>query len=192
MSTIQLIRGFRENHLRFFTLKGATALTRTSPGATAQILRRLAKEGIVVRLKRGVWANLLAPRLRLEEAIPFMTAPWTSYVSLYSALSEHGLIAEVPAKIYAVTGGRPMQISTPLGALSIHHLPPQTIWGFENHSTAEGFFPLAVPEKAWLDTLYLASVPRSPIRIPPFRHRPKFDEKKLKSFSRRWPFKAVP
>ena len=186
MSSIRLIRQLKENRLRVFTTQDAATLLEKSSGATCQLLRRLAKEKLVVNLKRGVWANLLAAELRLEEALPLLTHPWTSYVSLYSALSEHGLITEIPAQIYAVTGGRPGRLKTPLGSIRLHHIPPPTIWGFEMRKSP-GSFPLATPEKAYLDFVYLASVPRSPIRMPVFRHTPRWDRARLKEYLKKWP-----
>lgn len=187
MNATQLIQHFKKNNLRVFTTAGAITLTNSSAAATVKLLGRLAQDKIVLRLKKGVWVNLLSHSFRLEEALPFLTAPWPSYISLYSALSEYGWIAEIPTRIFAISGGRPVRFKTPLGEIDVHHLPPKAMWGFEMRISGEGSFPIAVPEKAYLDTVYLASIPRSPIRMPVFRHRPRFDKTVMKKFLRRWP-----
>lgn len=187
MNATQLIQHLKKNSLRVFTTAGAVTLTNSSPSTTVKLLGRLARDKILLRLKRGVWVNLLAPSFRLEEALPFLTAPWPSYVSLYSALSEHGLITEIPTRIFAASSGRPVRFKTPLGEIDVHHLPPKVMWGFEMRISGAGSFPIAIAEKAYLDTLYLASIPRSPIQRPIFRHRPKWKQKVIKDFLRRWP-----
>ncbi len=186
MTAARLIQKLRENRLRVFTTRTAATLLGVSPSAASQLLNRLAREKLLLRLKRGIWANLLAPSLRIEEAVPYLTDPWISYVSLYSALSEHGLIAEVPRQVYGVTAGRPGCWDTSLGRVSLHHIPADQVWGFEMKRTGDGSFPLATPEKAYLDTLYLASVPRSPIQKPPFRHPPRFDPKRMREYLKKW------
>jgi predicted transcriptional regulator of viral defense system len=123
------------------------------------------------------------------EAVPYLTAPWPSYVSLYSALSRHGLIEEIPQVIYAISAGRATRYKTPLGSYQIHHLPKHLIWGFKIEHSGQGAFPLAEPEKAFLDTAYLGLIPRSPLGMPYKRdHRWKLDPEKLTRYAKRFHF----
>lgn len=186
MAGVTLIRLLKESGLRLFTTQDAARLLKTRGANAAQLLRRMAQQKLVLRLKRGVWVNLLTPAFRLEEALPYWTHPWPSYVSLYSALAEQGLIAEIPQVIYGVSAGRGFHAKTPLGTLVVHHLPEEAVWGFELSPSGEGSFPLAEPEKALLDLVYLAGIPRSGIAFPRFRKKPSLDVKKLKAFASRW------
>lgn len=78
----------------------------------------------------------------------------TAYVSLQTALFQHGMIEQISAVIYAVTLARPRRVSTPLGTISFHRVPPQLFTGFDLLPDSEA--TLAAPEKALFDVLHLA------------------------------------
>src|SRR5437879_6411105 len=158
-----------------------------TPFAATHALRRLANDGILVYLKRGVWANQLFEDLDPLEAIPHLTAPWASYVSLYSALSRQGIIEEVPQASYGVTAGRPQKLTTPLGTFHIHHLPGHLIWGFNREPVGHAVLFMAEPEKALLDLAYLGLIPRSPLGLPYKRDRRwRLDPDKLAKYAKRF------
>lgn len=191
-SAADLIKTFRESRLRIFTTTDVRTLTGLKESAAAQALRRLSEKNLVAKLKRGVWTNELVNDLTPFEAVPFLTAPWPSYVSLYSALSEHGLVAEVPSICYAVSSGRPKNWRTSLGSFHIHHLPRELIWGYEMKRVGQATYPLADPEKAFLDQVYLALIPRSAIQLPIKRERRwNLDTKRLTSHAKRFHFSPL-
>src|ERR1019366_4794281 len=114
---------------------------------------------------------------------------WTAYVSLYSALSHHGLVEEVPQTVYGVTAGRAARYRTPLGMISLHHLPMHLVWGFRIEQIGSASYPIAEPEKAFLDLVYLGLIPRSPIGLPYKRGgRWALDRRKLAAYARRFQF----
>lgn len=165
---LHLIRG---HNLRLFTTADFITLTGMNPSAASQALRRLATHQLLTRFKRGLWVNRLIHSLNPYEVVPHLTAPWPAYISLYSALADYGIVEEIPHVIYAVSSNRPMQAQTPLGSFHIHHLPEHLIWGYEMKRAGEATFPLAEPEKAFLDLVYLALIPRSPLELPHKRSR---------------------
>ena len=185
----ELLKRLQDHDLRFFTTADVITLARQSPAAATHALRRLASQGLLVALKRGVWAVRFVESLDPMEAVPHLTSPWPGYVSLYSALSRYGLIEEVPHLIYAVSTVRTRRYQTPLGEFRIHHLPKELIWGFREEHSGRGSFPVAEPEKAFLDLAYLGLIPRSPLGLPYKRdHRWKLDLAKLKRYARRFQF----
>jgi predicted transcriptional regulator of viral defense system len=135
-----------------FDTRDAAALLRISSDNARMTLSRLAKQGFLMRLKRGRWAlvgkvsNLALPEL--------LTAPYPAYVSLQSALFHHGLIEQIPAVTYAVTLGRTRSVATPLGSISFHRMPPELFTGFVQAANDQA--KIATPEKALFDVLYLA------------------------------------
>ena len=132
--------------------RDVAALLQVSTSNATTILRRLAREGMIVHLSRGRWlVNQKIARLALPELI---SAPHPAYVSLQSALFHHGLIEQIPAVIYAVTPARPRRLRTPLGTISFHRMPPELFKGFELLSLSDA--KIATPEKALFDLLYLA------------------------------------
>ena len=134
-----------------FETRDISALLRVSPANASVLLSRLASRDFVRRLARGRWSIGMHPnREQLAEQV---AAPSPAYVSLQSALFRHGLIEQVPEMLYAVTLGRARRIRTPLGAVSLHRLPPALFGGYE---VATDGTKTATAEKALFDLLYLA------------------------------------
>ena len=149
-----------------FTTRQAATRLRVPNAHASVLLARLAAAGHLVRLRRGVWA---APGGVDPLALPeLLTAPFPAYVSLQSALYLHGMISQMPAVTYAVTLARTRRYTTPLGAVSLHHVQPTFFFGFEDHGDAGG--RLATPEKALVDFLYL-----TPARSKLFRALPELE-----------------
>jgi predicted transcriptional regulator of viral defense system len=135
-----------------FETRDAAAALHVTPANAHMILSRLARGGLLSHLSRGRWLqSSQVSRFAIPELI---SAPSPSYVSLQSALFQHGLIEQVPAVIYAVTLGRPRRVRTPAGVVSFHRLPPELFNGFEVEG-AEGSIKIATAEKALFDLLYL-------------------------------------
>jgi hypothetical protein len=150
-SAAGLLRLIQEHKLRFFRTGDVVTLSGLTTSAAAKALDRLATQGLLQKMKRGLWVRKNLEGLNPFEAVPFLTAPWPSYVSLYSALAHHGIVEEIPHVIYAVSAGRPSPMKTPLGQFFIHHLPAHLIWGFAMQREGSASYPL---------------IPRSPLGFP--------------------------
>jgi len=166
ISSAALIKVIQENRLRVFHTSDILSLAGMGHSAATQALRRMAAQGITARIKRGVWINRLADKLNTYEAVQFLREPWPAYVSLYSVLSDSGIVEEIPQVIYGVSSAPAKRYKTVIGEFHIHHLPPRLMWGFETRSIGSGSYLSAEPEKAFLDTVYLALIPSSRIRMP--------------------------
>lgn len=152
--------------------------------AATHTLNRLATAGLVQRIRHGLWATQLPlDPLLLPE---YLTAPFPSYVSLQSALFFHGLVSQIPNVIYVASLAQTRKVRTTLGTFSIHRLAPTFFGGYEIVKTSG--VCLATPEKALLDTLYLA-----PARSRLFAHLPEvelpehFDRDRMRYWVRRIP-----
>lgn len=117
----------------------------------SKILERLAETGHGLHLARSLW--VFPAQLNPLTLPEYLTAPLPSYISLQSALYYHSMISQIPSIIYAVSPARTRRFTTPLGTISIHHLPPDLFFGYAV-SGAEGL-KIATPEKALVDLLYL-------------------------------------
>jgi predicted transcriptional regulator of viral defense system len=134
------------------TTADAAAVLGVSGGAASQTLRRLAQSGLVTPVRKGLWALADAPDpLALAE---FVTAPYPSYLSLQTALYQHGMIEQIPSMIFLVSLARSGRIETGIGTYSVHHVQPAFFDGFE--SLPDSGIKLAVPEKALVDFLYFS------------------------------------
>ena len=102
---------------------------RLSSTATSHMLKRLGHAGLVTPLRKGVWALAERPdRLALAE---YVTAPYPAYLSLQSALYQHGMIEQIPSMIYLVSLARSARVDTALGTYSVHHVQPAFFDGFQ-------------------------------------------------------------
>ncbi len=134
--------------------------------AATQTLKRLAAEGLVTKIRHGLWA--IDPALDPLVLPEYLTAPLPSYVSFQSALYLRGMVSQVPEVIYVASLAQTRRVRTTLGAFSIHRLAPTFFGGYE--TLKESGVRLATPEKALLDTLYLG-----PTRSRMFAHLPEIE-----------------
>ena len=151
MNASEALSRLRELGVPLVTTADAVAVLKLSVPAASQTLRRLARVGLMVPVRKGLWAfdRDLDPLLVTES----LTAPYPSYVSLQTALHRHGMISQIPSIIYAVTLGRDRRVETPFGPYSFHHLPPELFGGWM--TPPRSGLKLATPEKALADYLYL-------------------------------------
>lgn len=133
------------------TRDAAVRLGRTE-SAASHLLRRLADAGLVRPVRRGLWA--LQPDVDPMQVAPWVTAPYPSYVSLWSALHAHGMLSQIPRETYVVSVGRAQRVETSLGILAVHHVAPEVFGGYE--TSADGV-AMATPTKAIFDLAYLSA-----------------------------------
>jgi predicted transcriptional regulator of viral defense system len=187
MTSIEIISLIKNHNLRIFTTADFITLSGSTETNATSALLRLTSKNLIVRIKRGVWVNKMISDLNPYEAVPFLRAPWPAYVSLHSALADYGVVAEIPHVIYAATSAMPRRYSTAIGEYRFHHLPRHLIWGFEIRQTGAGHYPVAEREKAFLDLIYLALTPRSPLQLPHKRGRGwDLDKRKLSVYAKRF------
>lgn len=149
-----------------FSTSDVAARLHVRSGHASVMLARLAASGQLVRLRRGVWT--LPGRVDPLALPEYLTSPFPAYVSLQSALYLHGMISQIPAVTYAVSLARTRHFTTPLGAVSVHHVQPTFFFGFEDAGRSGG--RLATLEKALVDFLYL-----TPARSNLFRALPELE-----------------
>jgi len=169
---------------RVVTTNDVTLALSMERSAATQTLKRLAAEGLLTKIRHGLWA--IDPALEPLVLPEYLTAPLPSYVSFQSALYLRGMVSQVPEVIYVASLAQTRRVKTALGAFSIHRLAPTFFGGYE---TLKGTgVRLATPEKALLDTLYLG-----PTRSRMFAHLPEieiprgFDRRKVQEWVARIP-----
>lgn len=134
-----------------FTTGDAALYLGLTLSATSRALARLSAAGLVLPVRHGLWSlDLRIDPLRLPE---HLTAPFPAYVSLQTALQLHGMISQIPQVVYVASLAPTRRIRTRIGVYSVHRLTPTFFGGF---TTSPGGVRLATPEKALVDSLYLA------------------------------------
>jgi len=158
------------------TTRDAAVVWGTTLPTAVRTLTRLAKSGLVVKIRQGIW------QLGREPAdptfvLPVLTNPYPSYVSGWNALSQHGMIEQIPRGIFAVSLDRPKIVDTEVGQFEIHHLHPDLFGGFEGETGIRA--GIARPEKALFDTVYLFSVRQGRVTLPELELPEDFDTAEL-------------
>src|SRR6267143_994749 len=134
-----------------FQTKDVAAAAGVTATNANKIATRLAASGFLIRLTRGRW---MLTRERNKLLVPEeLTAPYPAYISLQTALYHHAMVSQIPTVTYPVSLARTRRYQTPIGTFSIHHLAADFFFGFERDRAN---VPIAVPEKALLDVLYLS------------------------------------
>lgn len=155
----------------------AVARWRASPRTTGHRLRTMEEAGLVRRLRTGLWA--LDPDIPPFAVAPYLTAPHPAYVSLWSALAHHGLIEQVPRRVFVASLSHPRKIETAIASYEIHQLAPELFGGYAGDDR-EGY--VAGPEKAIFDTIYVRAAAGGKAHFTELYLPPDFDRGGL----RRW------
>lgn len=145
----------------------------------SQLLSRLAKAKIFIKLTKGKWAIRNIDPFILPE---YITTPYPTYISLQSALYHHGLISQIPIVVYAISLARTKRYKTSLASVSIHHINPELFCGFDVVPKTD--IKMAEPEKALMDILYLHASKSLLFRSLPEIEIPRnFNKKKFLSYA---------
>lgn len=141
---------------RVFTTHEITVLSGKSPSTIVHCLRRLAKQGLLVKIHRGVWAEPGPMAISPFEIIPYLFPRQRVYVSFITALHLHGIVEQIPQVITLASTAHTSTVRTQAGVFSVHQISPALFNGFDWYK-GDGNFLIAEPEKALIDSLYLSS-----------------------------------
>ena len=147
---------FLLGHAVFSTRQFAVLCERRIDVASRQLIR-LAREGGVTRLTRGVWAQPAHPRFTPTVAVPLLLGNEQGYVSFLSAMHLHGLISQIPGSIEIATTGHTRQLDTPVARYEFLRIQPAMMRQGIAASATEPPYNLATAAKALIDTLYIAT-----------------------------------
>ena len=124
------------------------------PIAVTQALARQQQRGLVEHIGKKIYFNLLAANATPRELVNVLRSK--AYVSLETALREYGISTQSPQAITCVTPERPRIFAGRSIRIIYRGISPQLYFGFVQKRTRYGSYQLAEPEKAVLDSVYLA------------------------------------
>ncbi len=133
------------------------ALTGIRLDSASRRLGRLAEQGDLVRLTRGVWAQPEHPAWTPTAAVGYLLGNEQGCVSFISALHLHGLLAQIPAVTTVATTGHGRKLRTTLGRYEFYRLDGRMMRRGIGMSDTTPPYPIATAEKALLDTFYIAT-----------------------------------
>ena len=110
-------------------------------------LARLEKDGMVTRIRRGLWAVPMHPDFSPYAVVPHLfTEQPGGYVSLLSALNLHGMIEQIPRALHVVTTSQRPKLRTPVGTYEFRRLAPNLFDGFGPYRGTANF-DIATPRE---------------------------------------------
>ena len=145
---VRLLQELSQQGDSILTVASLRALTGLEAEALRKAVRRLAKKGLLVHLGPRLYGNSLGMPT-LEALACLLGRP--AYISRESALSEGGILSQMPLTLTCATTGKTREVCTPLGNIAFSHLQTPLFWGY---SIRQGIL-WAEPEKALLDWVYL-------------------------------------
>jgi predicted transcriptional regulator of viral defense system len=156
MSNRSILFFIRQIERPVFTTRELAMMSGKSLSAATQALTYLQKEGQVLKVYRGVWAETGRGNLSAYTIIPFLFPRQRAYVSFTSALHLYGIIEQIPQVIMLASQGHTRIIRTKLGTFYVHKIAVSFFKGYDWYK-GTGTFLIAEPEKALMDSLYLSS-----------------------------------
>ena len=182
-----ILRYIRRIKRPVFTSREVAALSSKTMSATTQGLTYLTRLGILLKIRRGLWADLGNDRLSPLAIVPYIVSGHRAYVSFVSALHFRGLIEQIPQIITVASTAHSKTVRTPLGTYRIHRISPDFFDGFDWYGKSRDVL-MASAEKALVDSLYLSVHRKKQYRFFPELHfPPSFSFKRAESWARRIP-----
>jgi predicted transcriptional regulator of viral defense system len=174
-----------------FTTHELCASSGKSASGVTQALNFLAREGIIFKVCRGIWAEEGNEKLNPYAVIPFLLPRHRVYVSFISALHLYGIIEQIPQVTTLASTVHSKMMRTKLGDFRIHRINPLFFDGFDWYKGTESFL-IAEPEKALIDSLYISTRKKKQFSYFPELHFPKsFSVKKAKKWIARIPERRI-
>lgn len=156
MSRLSITKAIQTIGRPVFTSREIALVTEGSLSSVSHSLERMARQGIIRKVARGLWCAPSDPRFTPFLLVPFLAGSHQAYVSFLSALNLHGMIEQIPHSTFCATTGHTRLRTTPVGTFSFHRIHPNFFAGFDWYRGGREFL-IATPEKALVDSLYLSS-----------------------------------
>ena len=172
----------------FFSLEDVARVLGIGPSSAAVLCSRYVKKGLLVRLKRGLYARTeQLVNLRREDLFRianFLQVP--SYISLMTALSYYGVTTQIQRDFFeSISIKRTRNFEVGHFTFNYVRIRSDLYKGFQR---MEGIF-IALPEKALLDSLYLASLGRYSLDLASL-DLTKVKEEVLEDFAQLFPLRV--
>jgi len=174
-----------------FTTHELITISGKSSSTIIQSLNRLVKQGLLIKIYRGVWAEAGVKGISVFEITPYLFPRQRVYVSFISALHLHGVIEQIPHAVTLASTAHTCTIRTKVGTFSVHRIAPAIFGGFDWYR-GEGSFLVAEPEKALIDSIYLSSRKKKQFgHFPELFFAPEFSFSKAAKWVERIPEKKI-
>lgn len=141
----------------FFTTREYSFSTGKAIETSSRRLKRIAGEGGVVAVTKGIWCQPHHPYYTPYAAVPFLLGNEQGYVSFLSAMHRHGLLSQIPSSIQIATTGHGRKLRSPIGEFEFFHVNPALMREGVERFDGKIQYNIASAEKALFDAFYIAT-----------------------------------
>lgn len=148
-----------KRRMRVFTSLEFARIFPTSRHTIKYFLETQVQEGLLMRLKQGLYALKTDPPGEKEIANKLYMP---SYISFSYALAYYNIIPEMPYTVTSVTTKPTRMFNSPTVAFSYYTIKKEAFTGYILKKEGEKSFLIAEAEKALVDYVYFATLGRGP------------------------------
>lgn len=148
---------FNQPEFVIFTTRDFAGASASSMPAASRRLDRLAGEGFLTRMTKGLWANVSHPHFHPLACVPYLLGKEQGYVSFLTALHLHAVVSQIPRTIQVATSGRGRELDTAVGRFEFLRIKPELMRDGVQWSDTRQPYLIGSSEKALLDVLYLST-----------------------------------
>lgn len=172
----------------FFTTREFALNLGKGIDAASRKLKTRARDEDIIQVTRGVWGNKNHKDFSPYGVIPYLLNREQGYLSFLSALHRHDLISQIPTSIQVATTGQGRVLRSPIGEFQFFKIRPELMQ--EGVEVFEGNleYNIASPEKALLDTFYIATKKGHRFKKLPELDFDNFSEKKFFKLIQSYPW----
>lgn len=168
----------------YFTTADLEKITGLAKSSLKVSIYRLVKKGILIKIKRGVF-QLAFSEVNVKKIANQLYYP--SYLSFESALSQYGILSQVPYAQTFATIKRSKKITLWETNVEYRQLQKELFFGY----VLAGGIYIAEPEKALLDQLYLVSRGKTVINLEEL-DLTKIKKEKFTDYAKKFPAYVKP
>lgn len=180
MRKVSIQQSIRKLNRAVFSTYELAQVAGKSLSVTTQSLKYLEREGVVLKIYRGIWVDRQNQKISPYAAVPFLLPRHRAYVSFISALHLHHIVEQIPQVVMLASTAHTKTIKTKIGTFRVHQINSSFFKGFDWYKKT-GDFLIAEPEKALVDSLYLSAYKKRQFGYFPELHFPKeFSFKKVR------------
>lgn len=158
MKTLNFIKELQNLNRDFFTIVDLEKITELARPSLRVALSRFVKQGVLVRLKQGIYALANSP-LKIEKIANQLYYP--SYLSFESALSYYGILSQIPYTQTFATTKLSKRFNLKETEVEFRQLKKDLFFGY----ILKDNIYIAQPEKALLDQLYMMSIGKATLSV---------------------------
>lgn len=133
----------RKAGVQVFTIGELMNLSNGTYDMTRRSIVRLKEKGVLKPIYRGLWGY--GDDITIEDI--FLKIDSESYVSMESVLGRSGIIKSMTPDLHCVSPVRSKMVRTKVGTIVYHKFVRRLCFGYDD-------IHIAIPEKAFLDTIY--------------------------------------